>query len=158
MHTLALPKSVLCFKLGPKWPLAHNEVAHLINKKCVRVFCWGCHQMAITKMEFREQVVDRWTLNLNPSSILSLGVVYYGPRAPLPATHLVAFCSALKAGLALCPRYARPLKGCIACRAWCTKFVRKGPFHIPKWKGAIPKARIRYQKWPKKMPGAYVAH
>ena len=33
MHTLALPKSVLCIEPGPPWPLAHYELAHLIKKK-----------------------------------------------------------------------------------------------------------------------------
>ena len=33
MHTLALPKSVLCIELGPQWPLAHYELAYLIKKK-----------------------------------------------------------------------------------------------------------------------------
>ena len=37
MHTLALPKSVLCIELGPQWPLAHYELAHLIKKKPPRL-------------------------------------------------------------------------------------------------------------------------
>ena len=34
MHTLAMPKSVLCIELGPQWPLAHYELAYLIKKYC----------------------------------------------------------------------------------------------------------------------------
>ena len=33
MHTLALPKSVLCIELGPQWLMAHYELAYLIKKK-----------------------------------------------------------------------------------------------------------------------------
>ena len=33
MHTVALPKSVLCIELGPQWPMAHYELAYLIKKK-----------------------------------------------------------------------------------------------------------------------------
>ena len=33
MHTLALPKSVLCSELGPQWRMAHYELAYLIKKK-----------------------------------------------------------------------------------------------------------------------------
>ena len=38
--------------------------------------------------------------------------------------------------------------------------TRKGPLHIPNWKGAMQKAWIGapYQKWPKKIPGACPAH
>ena len=38
MHTQALPKSVLCIELGPHWPFAHYELAHLIKKKLLGDF------------------------------------------------------------------------------------------------------------------------
>ena len=32
MHTLAMPKSILCIELGPQLPLAHYELAYWIKK------------------------------------------------------------------------------------------------------------------------------
>ena len=43
MHTLALPKSVLCIELGPQWPMAHYELAYLIKKKTWPPATHGLH-------------------------------------------------------------------------------------------------------------------
>ena len=41
MHTLAMPKSVLCIELGPEWPLVHYELPYLIKKKSHTTgSCW----------------------------------------------------------------------------------------------------------------------
>ena len=59
MHTLALPKSVLCIEFGPQWPMAHYELAYLTKKKlkakALREDMHNMQQLARDEAKTREQ-------------------------------------------------------------------------------------------------------
>ena len=74
MHTLALPKSVLCIELGLQWPMAHYELAYLIKKKHGR-------PRRLDSILIRQQIPNiPWTYNdtiqmpISDHALLMLGI------------------------------------------------------------------------------------
>ena len=84
MHTLALPKSVLCIELGPRWPLAHYELAHLIKKKIDAVVLRLC-----SAAPRRLTPGDDHNVVLQPFNPIFQTMVRFwiGPRPPPPLLH-----------------------------------------------------------------------